>query len=1703
MAFNQRTCREKFFSDLSLDSQEGLRRIYLPGFINNETDISELFPYDLPSKSKNWLISEGFDLPLYATQNHTHPVCKSIENFILFKFFVPFTNRVKSVCAISMKNSKRKFISYKIKSDAQISIINSLIVPKDLWRYGRASKTDCVVQNRFDFFPKGEGLNFFFFDEMHYWSQMKLVNFLRESSPNEILATFIYPPELLVGVNTSLNPNVYEFEVTGKKFLFMPDGRRSEGYMQDVSNCWIFKISSLEVCDGIFYNFSLIRSVGAHHVFHIWRSHEPLIPERRSFDSFTHVPFSSFAFGFGPLKSGNFRISYDVLKKTIAYLMTLKRVDPQSSIAKFRQLANDNFETSELLFIRQIEQELEKQGVDNIFNKGVFSWFSSKVKDLIDPMLEGLIGYKIYRGLTEDILNFNKFSLDIETESYVGGEVDRWLLDLELMVKSTDAKLGGTHSLESLEVVDNLLGRKVNGEVVITKENIFSAVLFGVLEKECVPDSYFSYLCSYPKLDRSDVEIELPLVVYDESFSVHQKKWHNFIPKVNRSMLDNFDPFTRLFFESKLKDDLEGELSGFSESKEPEIKKGTSIKKMKGKSVLFDDPILSHLFTSDEASSSGVSIQRPCETDKEVEDVCLSNGPEVKKEEGFEKSIKVDVDLEAEVNAGFVRKENSCLLISVAEILKEKEEVLLSRSLTLRDHYHNDSKVDLTELDTIATELNCNLYIIKEDGVSSFGPPLENNESKEVKPIIFSGGHFFTESYFNGFMLSRNPSHFSGALAEWNLFSMGKFFRGKTLDKRQKGLTEGTLRVTDLDFKRAAKLMGSFLFSTSGCKLDSPFHEGWKVIAGLESQDCVNVSRCCNKIESIFKKSLSNADDRGSCKEVGVSCISGAPGSGKSSLVIETLKETKSLSAERSLFISPRAMLRDEVVEKIGEGSLKVKNVKTYEVALTSNIGLVSLLVIDELPILPNGYMDLVVCKWLMERRQLGLDYTDCRLVILCDPMQSSYHMREDLAFLDSKSEFSRLKEVIPKINYLNQSFRLGNEIAARFGLDSVRGNDKTKWKFQDEIFQDLASALSITGMSDLVGDFKEVCILVPSCDEVTSSPFKEGMATYNKSQGINSKFCFIGLSSGSHKSSDNQMYVALTRASKGFCFFLSDSRDVKTFLRRGKTSLLSRYLEKDFASVGKYMKAIMDKSLKTESSVGGNFNQDEDLFESLMVDGVDREEKSRGDPWMKGMLHLMLDDGVLTTPNRDEKIPSSDGGLKCHLPLVDSRNFSLRLDAIKAREFREFKGDDGWSKQFCEEKGRWCSNLLMDLPQCSMVRAIYPRHFADDDLTFKKAVEKRLRFSNYSKEKAKFNDNLMRGKIIFDHFNKFFNLKEERNSALFMEAERDFMRVKMQKNAATIENHSGRSDPDWEWNKVLIFMKSQLCSKFEKRFVDAKAGQTLACFSHNTLFRFNAWCRYTEKIFMRHCPSNFYIHQKRSFEDLNEFSKKYAGNGVSVESDYEAFDASQDSLILAFEYHLLKHIGWPEDVLNDYLEMKFSLFSKLGNFAIMRFTGEFCTFLFNTFANIAFTLMRYDIKGNEPICFAGDDMCALTNLKVSNKFDGILERLSLKAKVTYTERPTFCGWLMTQFGIVKKPELILERLIAASEVGKLEQVLDSYFLELSYGYRLGEYLFQTFSEEEINDQQQLVRFFVKRGAQLKGASQAILFNLQYLSDDE
>ncbi|QJD14857.1 replicase [Actinidia seed-borne latent like virus] len=990
------------------------------------------------------------------------------------------------------------------------------------------------------------------------------------------------------------------------------------------------------------------------------------------------------------------------------------------------------------------------------------------------------------------------------------------------------------------------------------------------------------------------------------------------------------------------------------------------------------------------------------------------------------------IDICEEVKA----MKNRCMIDAIAEN-EGRSNIMVMNALLKKDRPFwdewrgNDNGGTISDLIKAATDLNFSFEIDTADGIRTF-----NNKG----PM---------------FMFELRNNHFKSSKLDKIGKVMTELEKRKQESAVESSFGEDVIRLIsnspgfnkyefEIDIEYVMKIIHSFRNRMTGVALSDMYSNGESIFEEVikKINKCVNATR--------ERKNKGEAQERFN-QVVEINCVIGLGGSGKSNSIQRFLKVRR---RGKFIVISPRLNLANDWIEKTGCCPEKVR---TFETALRVNLKKVEVIIIDELTLFPNGYLDLLICM-------LGDEIKKKKIVCIFDIYQARYHSDSDVNLIGQVHEVDRMIKG-KEVNYLHQSYRFISNFFDTF-FKGIAINKRVKEDFEVRVYDCHLKAQIIEAEKG-----REInAILVASRDEKKVLSGKVDVMTFGESQGLSFDRVAIVLSENSEKQDEYRWMVALTRARISVCFIIIYRGGLSVFLQNCENKLIGAFIKGQECSLRRLRMMSVAKEISfNKEMIGGK------------SDEVDREERLEGDPFLKPFIFLGMRINSEEPEMCEVEVVEPKG--KSHI-CIAQENFALsrNFDLIRSKELREYRFKDSTTNQFCDSYERVGTGASKHTAGPLRFESIYPRHQSNDDLTFWMAVHKRLKFSNEAKERAKLKESSMIGQLLYYNLKEKLDLNFSHDPGLLSQCINDFEVKKLSKSKATITNHSIRSDKDWPLNQIFLFMKSQLCTKYEKQYCDAKAGQTLACFQHMVLVKFAPYCRYMEAMIRSRLPDEIYIHSNKNFNELNDWVVKHFKNEICVESDYEAFDASQDEYIVSFEIAMMEDMGMPTWFINDYIDLKCTLGCKLGHFAIMRFTGEFCTFLFNTLANMAFTFCRYDWKKGQPIAFAGDDMCSLSNLEVSDKFDSVFEKLSLQAKVIRTDTPMFCGWRLSKYGIVKEPELVFNRFMIAKERGNVDECLENYAIEVSYAYSLGERLFEVLkSEEQIEYHQCVVRFIIQR----------------------
>jgi len=352
MALTYRSPIEEVLTLLEPASQSLIANTATTSYQKAEKENFSWFNYSMPAIAKEHLSRAGIYLSPFSGYPHSHPVCKTLENYMLYKVLPDIINN--TFFFVGIKNFKLNFLKRRFDKLSMVSAINRYVSSADKVRYGNEFVVRMSSESRLlrrhrgvfdsptlrDLVPNVKtGSNLFLHDELHYWSKNDLIAFLEVCKPEMLLGTLVYPTEVFVGASYSLNPWCYEFEVRRDKLLFYPDGVRSEGYEQPLEGGFLLQTSKLRLTDGSVYCVDLISSKFAHHLVSITRG-DLIVPTYRSFGPFEAIRSE----GLGDICKGKvnfFPVSHPMVLRVYRYLRSLKKPDKQSAMAKFSQLNHE------------------------------------------------------------------------------------------------------------------------------------------------------------------------------------------------------------------------------------------------------------------------------------------------------------------------------------------------------------------------------------------------------------------------------------------------------------------------------------------------------------------------------------------------------------------------------------------------------------------------------------------------------------------------------------------------------------------------------------------------------------------------------------------------------------------------------------------------------------------------------------------------------------------------------------------------------------------------------------------------------------------------------------------------------------------------------------------------------------------------------------------------------------------------------------------------------------------------------------------------------------------------------------------------------------------------------------------------------------------------------------------------------------------
>jgi hypothetical protein len=804
-----------------------------------------------------------------------------------------------------------------------------------------------------------------------------------------------------------------------------------------------------------------------------------------------------------------------------------------------------------------------------------------------------------------------------------------------------------------------------------------------------------------------------------------------------------------------------------------------------------------------------------------------------------------------------------------------------------------------------------------------------------------------------------------------------------------------------------------------------------------------------------------------------VAVVEGLPGSGKSRPIIDIVKKNaRHIYPCDFMFGFPRVFLRTDTVAKFPTLSKPQKDsFRTWEHALATDSNFA---IFDEFTLFPPGFYDFYV-----------LFKTNCsHLILLGDRLQGEWapeseHARAQSSLLLTISNLRLFCPLSPSYRYY--SYRIPHRIASCFNIQS-----------QSSFSGDVRFSFHMPHPASF-----KIPVLCGS-DTIKGAYVREGYAayTYTEVQGAEWSEVVVKVSAPTlFACSLESIFTAITRA----------------------TNILHIQVDQHPGFIGELTKHPIFGPLLGLAPPAYVFNMFSHKFSFPFTMPRFRLHPTHVHAWGANPVTRPAEAICAWTNSRLDQLPASfranapivyeyfaqepienksitnDEHLRCHLPSSCSPHNFLELEPVLPREDRELNYQGEMSSQFIEYSRQGGFPIEANF---------FPKQSAAHDPTlFKSAIKTRFDYATPEENKSEYHRQSWLGPLLFERWRRYLGLPEETfefDLELFVWAIIQTTAVKLDKPIATIWNNIDRSSPEWPRNYMHAFVKSQSKAKAEtgartfrlseeddasvnKPF--AKPGQPLVTSPDVNVFDFGPWTRYMRALLYRAMRPNIYIHGGRTINDLDKFSKAFSNSGPASTCDFTQYDMSCKAETLSFELCVFSYfeldLQFP-DLVDLYFSIKTTMFTQLGTSAIMRFTGEFGTYDFNTWYNIAYMAFRYELDDTAPLlgaAFSGDDSIMFFKIVERSDWSKYSRHFALVGKLYIGASKDFCGWWLLPCGAVRNPILLALKILYHKARGSLDRCLDSYFLEALFAYNIGDSLYDHLPPLALEAQSWIINF--------------------------
>ncbi|QJX60166.1 polyprotein [Antioquia tymovirus-like 1] len=784
----------------------------------------------------------------------------------------------------------------------------------------------------------------------------------------------------------------------------------------------------------------------------------------------------------------------------------------------------------------------------------------------------------------------------------------------------------------------------------------------------------------------------------------------------------------------------------------------------------------------------------------------------------------------------------------------------------------------------------------------------------------------------------------------------------------------------------------------------------------------------------------------GRTREVTLEYISGVAGCGKSAPLAHRLL---SRASQDFRVVVPTHNLRGEWFSGLLQGKVRSNQVSTWEKGLLHHAQLV---VLDELPKMPRGYLDLCIIA----------DPAIRKVIVLADPAQVEYFP------LDPRSTNMRVESTCSILrpylrSYCITSQRIPARIARPLGILSSSGVEGF-----------------VRCRIPTTRDYAEGAIVLVNSHATAKTFAHNGVPCYTVagSQGLTIRApVFIQLSPSSRLLSANAQYVALTRSTVGVYFF-GDTEMLESgdSVYRDVYAGFARTLEQRFP--------ILDPGTFSATLTGGanHLRSATQLFGPPSLDPEYAGDLIRGEktqeatPERATTLHLPptrlpfhhdLENLSPPEPSPSNADPTPPFAEPC-LPRVE---FHDQLASLQAEPW------DPEAKEIVFRGQRSNQFPYLNSPRLLGAQAlgtIAARHDERRDPTLLKAsITKRLRFRRNERPYLFSDHDHTLAHLLVSSLASLYgrdpNRRHPFDADLYARciAANEFAQL-TNKTQKVIMANAERSDPDWRWSVVRIFAKTQHKINAGSIFGPWKACQTLALMHDAVILLLGPVKKYQRHFDALERPDNIYVHAGKTPSQLSAFCQKRLRSSRSAANDYTAFDQSQHGEAVLLERWKMWRLSIPEELIRLHVWIKTNISTQFGPLTCMRLTGEPGTYDDNSDYNLAVLGLRYHLSPQHTIFVSGDDSAIFPPPLEHPRWPHTKPLLHLRFKTVVQDHTLFCGYYLGPAGACRDPLALFVKLAVAQDEDRLPEVLLSHLAEFSTGHRLGEPVFSLFPQELV-----------------------------------